>query len=67
MAWAYRLGRLLRSAIIGESDFTTRFFPVREEQLDRYRGLQSSWYKRRMGLAPLLMAEVKSLRRSPHG
>lgn len=53
MAWAYRLGRLLRSAIIGESDFTTRFFPVREEQLDRYRGLQSSWYKRRMGLAPL--------------
>lgn len=53
MAWAYRLGRLLRSAIIGESDFTTRFFPVREEQLDRYRGLQSSWYKRRMGLMPL--------------
>lgn len=53
MAWAYRLGRLLRSAIIGESDFTTRFFAVREEKLDRYRGLQSSWYKRRMGLAPL--------------
>lgn len=53
MAWAYRLGRLLRSAIIGESDFTTRFFPVREEQFDRYRGLQSSWYKRRMGLMPL--------------
>lgn len=53
MAWAYRLGRLLRSAIIGESDFTTRFFPMREEQLDRYRGLQSSWYKRRMGLMPL--------------
>lgn len=53
MAWAYRLGRLLRSAIIGESDFTTRFFPVREEQFDRYRGLQNSWYKRRMGLMPL--------------
>ncbi|MFW5184603.1 hypothetical protein ACOANO_22240 [Pseudomonas aeruginosa] len=53
MAWAYRLGRLLRSAIIGESDFTTRFFPIREEQFDRYRGLQSSWYKRRMGLMPL--------------
>ncbi|RPM00078.1 hypothetical protein IPC462_10440 [Pseudomonas aeruginosa] len=53
MAWAYRLGRLLRSAIIGESDFTTRFFPLREEQFDRYRGLQSSWYKRRMGLMPL--------------
>jgi hypothetical protein len=53
MAWAYRLGRLLRSAIIGENDFTTRSFPVREEQFDRYRGLQSSWYKRRMGLMPL--------------
>lgn len=53
MTWAYRLGRLLRSAIIGESDFTTRFFPLREEQFDRYRGLQSSWYKRRMGLMPL--------------
>lgn len=53
MAWAYRLGQLLRSAIIGESDFTTRFFPLREEQFDRYRGLQSSWYKRRMGLMPL--------------
>jgi hypothetical protein len=53
LAWAYRLGRLLRSAIIGESDFTTRFFPLREEQFDRYRGIQSSWYKRRLGLMPL--------------
>lgn len=52
-AWAYRLGRLLRSAIIGESDFTTRFFPLREEKFDRYRGIQSSWYKRRLGLMPL--------------
>ncbi len=53
MAWAYRLGRLLRSAIIGEDDFTTRSYPLREEIFDRYRGLQSSWYKRRMGLMPL--------------
>lgn len=53
MAWAYRLGRLLRSAIIGGDDFTTRFYPLREESLDRYRGLQSTWYKRRMGLAAL--------------
>ncbi|TWR88485.1 reverse transcriptase domain-containing protein [Pseudomonas saxonica] len=53
MAWAYRLGRLLRSAIIGEDDFTTRFYPQREELFDRYRGLKSSWYKRRMGLMPL--------------
>ena len=53
MRWAYRLGRLLRAAIVGDSDYTTRFFPLREESFDRYRGLQSSWYKRRMGLMPL--------------
>nr|WP_306456349.1 RNA-directed DNA polymerase [Pseudomonas sp. LJDD11] len=53
LAWAYRLGRLMRSAIVGENDFTTRFFPVREEQFDRYRGIHSSWFKRRMGLMPL--------------
>lgn len=53
MRWAYRLGRLLRAAIIGDSDYTTRFFPLRENSFDRYRGLQSSWYKRRMGLMPL--------------
>lgn len=53
MAWAYRLGRLLRSAIIGENDFTTRYHALREESFERYRGLQSNWYKRRMGLMPL--------------
>lgn len=53
LAWAYRLGRLMRSAIVGKNDFTTRFFPLREEQFDRYRGIQSSWYKRRLGLMPL--------------
>ncbi|THF32269.1 RNA-directed DNA polymerase [Pseudomonas atacamensis] len=53
LAWAYRLGRLMRSAIVGENDFTTRFFPLRAEQFDRYRGIQSSWYKRRLGLMPL--------------
>ena len=53
MRWAYRLGRLLRAAIIGESDYTSRHYPLRENTFDRYRGLQSSWYKRRMGLMPL--------------
>jgi hypothetical protein len=53
MRWAYRLGRILRAAIIGESDYTSRHYPLREDTFDRYRGLQSSWYKRRMGLMPL--------------
>ncbi|HEX5311981.1 RNA-directed DNA polymerase [Aquabacterium sp.] len=53
MRWAYRLGRVLRAAIIGESDYTSRHYPLREHTFDRYRGLQSSWYKRRMGLMPL--------------
>jgi hypothetical protein len=53
MRWAYRLGRLLRAAIVGESDYTSRHYPLRENTFDRYRGLQSSWYKRRMGLMPL--------------
>jgi hypothetical protein len=53
MAWAYRLGRVLRSAIIGESDYTSRHYPLREHEIDRYRGIQTSWYKRRLGLMPL--------------
>lgn len=53
MRWAYRLGALLRAAIVGESDYTSRHYPLREDTFDRYRGLRSSWYKRRMGLMPL--------------
>lgn len=53
MAWAYRLGRILRSAIVGGSDYTSRHYPLREESFDRYRGLNSSWFKRRLGLMPL--------------
>ncbi|SCY65731.1 reverse transcriptase domain-containing protein [Desulfoluna spongiiphila] len=53
MQWAYHLGRLLRSSIIGEEDFTTRFYPIREIERNRFRGLNGSWYKRRMGLMPL--------------
>lgn len=53
MAWAYRLGRVLRSSIVGGSDYTSRHYPLREESFDRYRGLSTSWYKRRLGLMPL--------------
>ena len=53
MKWAYHLGRLLRSSIIGEEDFTTRFYPIREIECNRFRNLKGSWYKRRMGLMPL--------------
>jgi hypothetical protein len=49
MGWAYALGRMLRSAITGEPDFTARGFAFREEY-GRYRGLRSSWFKRRLGM-----------------
>lgn len=51
--WAYRLGRLLRAAAIGEMDFTSRSFIVREHQVGRYVGLNTNWFKRRMGLMPV--------------
>ena len=53
MQWAYRLGGILRGAVVGESDYTTRFYATRTESFDRYNGLQSTWFKRRMGLMPL--------------
>lgn len=49
MQWAYSLGRILRSCIVGDPDFTARGFLVRED-FGRYRGLSSSWFKRRLGL-----------------
>ena len=52
-AWAYTLGRILRSAIIGEDDYTTRYYPARDIELNAYRGIKSTWFKRRMGLAPI--------------
>ncbi|MGE7994174.1 hypothetical protein ACQKPE_24800 [Pseudomonas sp. NPDC089554] len=48
-AWLYGLGRVLRSALTGEFDFTSRRFLVTEE-VGRYRGIRSSWYKRRFGM-----------------
>ncbi|MGG7597982.1 reverse transcriptase domain-containing protein [Pseudomonas sp. WC1] len=47
--WMYGLGRILRSALTGDFDFTTRRFLVTEET-GRYRGIRSSWYKRRFGM-----------------
>ena len=48
-AWLYGLGRILRSALTGEFDFTSRRFLVTEE-VGRYSGLRSTWFKRRFGL-----------------
>ncbi|MBL0425408.1 RNA-directed DNA polymerase [Ramlibacter alkalitolerans] len=48
-AWLYGLGRILRAALTGEFDFTTRRYLVTED-VGRYKGLRSTWYKRRFGL-----------------
>lgn len=48
-AWLYGLGRVLRSALTGEFDYTSRRFLVTEE-VGGYTGLRSSWFKRRFGL-----------------
>jgi hypothetical protein len=48
-AWLYGLGRVLRSALTGELDYTSRRFLVTEE-VGGYTGLRSSWFKRRFGL-----------------
>ncbi|HAT49594.1 MAG: hypothetical protein HQL07_05230 [Nitrospirae bacterium] len=47
--WFYALGRLLRSAITGEEDFTVTPYLGRQDW-DGYRGMRSSWYSRRQGL-----------------
>ena len=48
-AWLYAFGRILRAAMTGEPDFTTRRYVLTEEST-RYRGLVSSWSSRRIGL-----------------
>jgi len=48
-AWLYGLGRILRSALTGEFDFTSRRYLITEE-VGRYSGLRSTWFKRRFGL-----------------
>ncbi|MFM0502918.1 reverse transcriptase domain-containing protein [Paraburkholderia caffeinilytica] len=48
-AWLYGLGRVLRAALTGEFDFTSRRYLVTEEG-GRYAGLRSTWFKRRFGM-----------------
>lgn len=48
-SWLYGLGRILRAALTGEFDFTSRRFLVTED-VGRYSGLKSTWFKRRFGL-----------------
>lgn len=48
-AWMYALGRLLRAAATGELDFTTRQWLLRDET-GWYRGIRSTWQKRRVGM-----------------
>lgn len=48
-AWLYGLGRVLRSALTGEFDFTSGRFLV-SEVVGKYSGLKSTWFKRRFGL-----------------
>ncbi|MBF0165201.1 MAG: RNA-directed DNA polymerase, partial [Magnetococcales bacterium] len=47
--WFYVIGRLLRSAITGEQDFTLTPYLNRQE-LECYSGMRNSWYTRRMGM-----------------
>ena len=46
----YALGRVLRAAVLGEEDFTSSVFELRQFR-DGYSGLKSSWYKRQHGLS----------------
>ena len=49
MAWFYGLGRVLRSCITGEFDFTANNVLVSEE-VTQYQGLRTTWFGRRFGL-----------------
>ncbi|MBF0308056.1 MAG: RNA-directed DNA polymerase [Magnetococcales bacterium] len=45
----FALGRLLRTALTGDEDFTITPFLYRHDW-DGYRGLRNSWYSRRQGM-----------------
>ncbi|MDW0118610.1 RNA-directed DNA polymerase [Sporosarcina thermotolerans] len=47
--WIYSLGKILRSCLTGEYDYTTTQFLIQEEQ-DSYRGIRSTSYTRRFGI-----------------
>ncbi len=46
----YQLGCFLRACATGEMDFSAGHFLVREGADHAYRGLKSSWFKRRIGM-----------------
>lgn len=48
--WMYGLGRLLRSAFVGDIDFTARQWLIRDE-VSPYSGLRTTWYQRRFGMS----------------
>ncbi len=47
--WLYGIGRILRSALTGEFDFTARRFVIVED-CPRYTGLRTTWFQRRTSL-----------------
>jgi hypothetical protein len=47
--WMYAIGRLLRAAITGDSDFTARQW-LTHEDVGQYLGIRSTWHKRRFGM-----------------
>ncbi len=47
--WMYGLGRVLRSAFVGDIDYTTRQWLLQDE-ISPYSGLRSTWYQRRFGM-----------------
>jgi hypothetical protein len=47
--WMYAIGRILRAAITGDSDFTARQW-LTHEDVGQYLGIQSTWHKRRFGM-----------------
>jgi hypothetical protein len=47
--WLYGLGRILRSCITSEYDFTSNTFLLREDH-GLYKGIKSTWFTRRFGM-----------------
>ncbi|MEO5348346.1 MAG: RNA-directed DNA polymerase [Magnetococcus sp. YQC-3] len=47
--WFYALGRLLRSVITGEQDFTLTPY-LNRNNLDHYVGMRNNWFSRRQGM-----------------
>jgi len=50
LAWLYSIGRILRAAATGDLDFTAGHWVLREE-VGWYRGIRSTWHKRRSGMS----------------